>query len=212
MRIHNSGGAANRSGRTALFQNANDLPGSMNSRSRPAITFKIGFGPAGSDPQFRRCDGRCRGQPGRRGTAVDDAQRSTRSSMRCRRTAGPLHHFPGHAPQVLTWDGARHGRSTDYAELVLGGQKRTPFYRISPQGITLLPGARTGSGITLHASAPVFKPPMVGTRMRFIGRQMLITAVAHAGRDHDGHGGTLPGHQNLTLRVIRGRSSRSATS
>src|SRR6185295_3317372 len=57
--------------------------------------------------------------------------------------------FSGMRPQVITWNGIAAWTIADYTELVYGGQKRTWFYRISPQGITLLPGARTGAGVSL---------------------------------------------------------------
>lgn len=105
--------------------------------------------------------------------------------------------YPGMRPQVISWNGVSTWAIADYAELVLNGQKRTIFYRISPQGITLLPGARTGAGISLHASAPLFKPGHVGTRMRFVGRQMLITAVGGTQDATVTIEEALPGHQNL---------------
>jgi hypothetical protein len=85
--------------------------------------------------------------------------------------------FPGMRPQILAWNGASTWTLQDYNELTVGGQKRTWFYRISPQGITLQPGAQTGSGISLTASAALFTPAHVGTRIRFVNRQMLITQV-----------------------------------
>jgi hypothetical protein len=102
-------------------------------------------------------------------------------------------------PQVLTWDGVATWSIADYAELVYGGQKRTWFYRISPQGITLLPAARSGSGIALTASAPTFVAGHVGTRMRFVNRQMLITAVADSTHATVTIMETLPGQQNMTM-------------
>lgn len=81
--------------------------------------------------------------------------------------------FPGMKPQQVTWDGVTTWTIADYAELSVGAQKRTPFYRISPQGITILPSAQTGN-ITVTASAPVFTPAHVGTRIRFVNRQILI--------------------------------------
>jgi hypothetical protein len=62
-----------------------------------------------------------------------------------------------------------------------GNTKRTFFYRISPIGITMQPSAVSGAGITLTFSAGMnLVAGHVGTRMRFIGRQLLITAVASA--------------------------------
>jgi len=105
--------------------------------------------------------------------------------------------FPGMRPQVLTWNGAATWTIGDYTELLVGGQKRTWFYRISPQGITLLPGAQTGSGVSLVASAPLFTASHVGTRMRFVNRQMLITAVADSTHATITILETLPGQQIL---------------
>lgn len=89
--------------------------------------------------------------------------------------------FPANVPQVLTWDGVSQASGwtlATYTEQVIGtGQKRTPFYRISPLGITLQVSAVSGSGVTLTASAPIFLAGHVGTRLRYAGRQILITAV-----------------------------------
>lgn len=107
----------------------------------------------------------------------------------------------GHAmrPQVLTWDGVATWTIADYTELLYGGQKRTWFYRISPQGITLIPGARSGSGVSLVASAPVFTAAHVNTRMRFVNRQVLITAVASSTSATVTIEETLPGQQDLGI-------------
>lgn len=83
--------------------------------------------------------------------------------------------FAGMRPQVITFDGISSWSIADYAELIVGSQKRTFFYRISPQGITLLPSLQAGL-ITVSASAPVFSASQVGTRIRYINRQLLITA------------------------------------
>jgi hypothetical protein len=82
--------------------------------------------------------------------------------------------FAGMRPQVYTWDGVSTWSVAPYNELLVSGQKRTPFYRISPPGITLLPSAQSGAG-DLIASTNLFSPAWVGTRVRYIGRQILIT-------------------------------------
>jgi hypothetical protein len=87
---------------------------------------------------------------------------------------------PANVPQILTWDGVSQSSTwtlTTFAELLEGGQKRTPFYRISPQSITLAPSAQSGAGITLTASSALFVAGHIGTRIRFAGVQVLITAV-----------------------------------
>lgn len=108
---------------------------------------------------------------------------------------------PVNVPQVLTWDGVSQTSTwtlTTYAETINGGQKRTPFYRISPQNITMQPSATIGS-VTLTFSGNVLVAGMIGTRFRFCGRQLVLTAVA------SGISGTaiavepLPPAQTLTL-------------
>lgn len=101
-------------------------------------------------------------------------------------------------PQVISWDGVAAWSIADYTELVIGSQKRTPFYRISPQGIGLLPGAVSGS-TSLVASAPLFTAAHVGTRMRFVNRQMLITAVADNEHATVTVEETLPGFEVITF-------------
>jgi hypothetical protein len=84
---------------------------------------------------------------------------------------------PNNVPQVLSWDGVSTWMLGPYTETlnVGSGQKRTPFFRISPPNITLLPSATTGS-ITVTASSAVFSAGMIGTRLQFCGRQLTITA------------------------------------
>jgi hypothetical protein len=83
--------------------------------------------------------------------------------------------FSGMRPQVLTWGGGTSWSIADYTEsVVASGQKRTWFYRISPQNVTMLPSAVTGN-ITLSFSSGIAVAGMVGTRMRFCERQVLIT-------------------------------------
>lgn len=80
-------------------------------------------------------------------------------------------------PQVITFDGVSTYTIADYTELVTaGGQKRTPFYRLSPQGVTMLPSAAAGN-ITVKFSSPIVVAGMVGTRVRFAGRQILLGSV-----------------------------------
>jgi hypothetical protein len=85
--------------------------------------------------------------------------------------------FPGMVPRVLTWDGLITWTAADFAEKILGGaQKRTLFSRIAPKGITLTVSALTGT-INITFSAAVLVAGMVGTRIRFNGRQMTIATV-----------------------------------
>jgi len=87
--------------------------------------------------------------------------------------------FPGVVPEVLTWDGATTWTSASYAETVTaGGQKRTPFYRISPQNITMQPSAVSGN-ITVAFSSNILVAGMIGTRFRYCDRQIKITGVTN---------------------------------
>jgi hypothetical protein len=82
----------------------------------------------------------------------------------------------GHSmrPQVVTWDGASTWSIADYNEALIANQKRTPFFRISAQGVTMQPAGLTGS-VNLTASQNYFTAAMIGSRLRFNGRQCLIT-------------------------------------
>lgn len=106
--------------------------------------------------------------------------------------------FPGMVPKVLAWDGATQAgwAISDYAELLVGNQKRTFFYRLSPQGVTILPSAQTGA-VTVIASAPVFTSSHVGTRIRYVGRQILIDSFISPQVVNGTVQEALPGHQNL---------------
>jgi hypothetical protein len=88
--------------------------------------------------------------------------------------------FPGMQPQVISWTvNSTTFAIAAYNVLINGSQKRAPFYRISPHDITIQPNAYKGSGVTVVASAPVFNPAQVGTYLRYIGRQMLITGYTN---------------------------------
>jgi hypothetical protein len=85
---------------------------------------------------------------------------------------------PHNTPQVLSWDGVSTWTLAPYFETATpSGQKRTPFYRISPPNITLLPSATTGN-INITFSQAVLNAGMVGTRLEYCGRQLTITGVS----------------------------------
>jgi len=90
------------------------------------------------------------------------------------------HDFPYNIPLILTWDGISQYSGwtiANFAESVLPtGQKRTLFTRLSPANVTLQPSAISGA-IILYATpgSSVFTPGMVGTRILWCGRQVLIT-------------------------------------
>jgi hypothetical protein len=75
-----------------------------------------------------------------------------------------------------TWSGAEFAFADG-----LDGQRKQPYYRFSEtKGISLLPGARTGTGITLEASADFFVSGHVGTRLRWLNHEIEIDTVVDA--------------------------------
>lgn len=213
-RILNSGAVQNRSGRRALFQT------SLNRVEKFTISagnnFKIGFG-ASLCVIISEAGSAVATFTGLPWTAAN-----VQTIVWCQFDLSIVITF-GHAmrPKMITWDGVSTWSIADFTELTTGNQKRTPFYRISPKGITLLPGAQTGTGVTLQASSALFTAGHVGTRMRFVNRQMLITAVTDSMNATVTIEEPLPGSQSITFGtdptlvfavgdVIRGSVSGSA--
>jgi hypothetical protein len=62
---------------------------------------------------------------------------------------------------------------------LVSGQKRTPFFRLSPQNVQMQPSATSGV-ITVDFSAAIVVPGMVGTRVRYAGRQILLGSVINS--------------------------------
>lgn len=197
MRILNSGAIQDRPGRSALF------PASVSSRIEeltltPGHVFKLAFGAANGTGQLQVYSSTgaqvasFTNQGG--GSPLPWTLLNVASIVYAQLGLSIYITFPGMKPQVLTWNGVSTWALTDYAELLNGSQKRTPFYRISPQGITILPSAPTGA-ITVTASAPVFTPAHVGTRIRFVNRQILITSYTDSTHVGATVQETLPGSQ-----------------
>jgi hypothetical protein len=86
--------------------------------------------------------------------------------------------FAGMVPRIYTWDGATTWTAADFAEQVIGSQKRTLFYRLAPKGITMSV-AGTAGPVNITFSANVLVAGMVGTRIRFNGKQMTINSVTN---------------------------------
>ena len=88
---------------------------------------------------------------------------------------------PNNVPQVLTWDGVSQTSTwtlSTFKETIVGiGKKRTIFARISPQNVSMLPSNVTGY-ISIMFSQNILVAGMVGTRMAYCGRQILITGVS----------------------------------
>lgn len=91
--------------------------------------------------------------------------------------------YPGIQPFSATLEGGAWVISLNFAILVTpGDQKRMPFYRIAPRGITLTPSGLTGAISIAFSDNYLVNDPvlgnMVGNRLRYAGRQMTITGIA----------------------------------
>jgi hypothetical protein len=88
--------------------------------------------------------------------------------------------FPGMNPLVLTWNGGNFWTSANYVPrtAILGSQKRSVFFRVTPAG-TLLQSSAYGPGpVTLTVTgANNFDNTSVGTILRFTNRQIAVLAV-----------------------------------
>lgn len=114
--------------------------------------------------------------------------------------------FPNNVPQVLTYTagGSPPWVLSPYAETVTaGGQKRTLFYRISPQNVTLQPSAVSGN-INITFSSAILTGGMVGTRLRYCGRELTITGVSNSTTGTATVNQPLPPGQTLSYTTLAG--------
>lgn len=200
FRILNSGSAQNRSGRRALFPFSNGLLRIEKFTISSGNDYKIAFAPgtaqiiseAGAVVATFNDQGN--------GAALPWASASDIQSIVYHIMDEAIYLTFSHSmrPQVISWNGISTWSIADYTELVIGSQKRTPFYRISPQNISITPSAQTGS-ITIAASADVFTPGWVGARIRFVERQILITGYTGPQEISGTVEESLPGSQELTV-------------
>lgn len=187
-RVLNSGAISNRPGRTALFLEAGRVDKVLMS---PGNTFYLAFGNgylrvynAAGAMIFNTTQ---RGD----GTPITWTTATVKNVVWTVLGAATLHSiiicyadgFPSNEPLDLSWDGVSQTSNwtiEPYSPSVTpGGQKRTMFYRLSPQGVTLNSSSDDG-GTDLTFSSPVLYSGMVGTRLSFCGRQITITGVTAA--------------------------------
>lgn len=85
--------------------------------------------------------------------------------------------FPGQRMKLARWSAAAGWAFLDFAFSANAyGASREPFYRLAAPGISLTPGAVSGT-VTLVASSSYFVAGMVGTIIRWIGHQIRIVSV-----------------------------------
>ncbi|WP_441267986.1 hypothetical protein AB7G19_17120 [Bradyrhizobium sp. 215_C5_N1_1] len=178
-RLLNAGGAQNRSGRRALFPVSNGCTRFEKFTIAAGVDFKIGFGNGrlqflnSADAVVNEFTTQANGAALPWTTANLDKVVYAVLDQKVYVTSA------GMRPQVYTYDGVAPWSVADYNELVTASsQKRTPFYRLSPKGITLRPTAITGA-IAVEFSAPIAAANLTGTRIRYAGRQILIGALVN---------------------------------
>jgi len=112
---------------------------------------------------------------------------------------------PNNPPQVLSWNGVSQTSTwtlTTFAPTITAGnQKRTIFYRLAPKSITMLPGAQSGSGVSLTFSSAVLTSGMVGTYFTFVSRQMLLTGYTSPTQGTVTIEESLPGSETITFLI-----------
>lgn len=107
------------------------------------------------------------------------------------------------APRLLTLTGSTWAiASLGFAD-GLNGSKLQPYWRFAARGVSLTPGAYSGSGVSLATSAAFFTADHVGTRLRYTGVEITVTAVT----DSDTATGTVVGTLFPTVTVTVGSST-----
>jgi hypothetical protein len=88
--------------------------------------------------------------------------------------------FPGQIMKVATWVSGSPWTFSDYAFYSgSDGSSLVPFYRFSSPGAAITPSATVGN-ITIAANSDVFVPGMVNSLIRWINKQIRITAYTDA--------------------------------
>lgn len=102
-------------------------------------------------------------------------------------------------PQQVTRTGAATWALADYAfDGGSGGSVLQPYYRYAAKGISIQPSALFGA-ITLTASSAVFNASHVGTRIRYVGKEILITAYTDSTHVSGVPQQLLPGTYEITM-------------
>ncbi len=106
------------------------------------------------------------------------------------------------APRLLALTGATWSIDTLTFAEGLNGTKLQPYWRFAERGVSLTPSAFSGPGVSLETSEPFFTAQHVGTRLRYTGNEITVTAVT----DSDSATGTVVGALFPTLSVTVGSS------
>lgn len=209
-RILNSGALQQRSGRRALYPVQNGGTRTERFAASSSAAFDIQFAPgrlkiinsAGTVVFNTTVQGNGGALPWNTATDISQIVFAALSTA----TTFAIYVTFGHAmrPQVITFNGVSTWSIADYTEqIAASGQKRTPFYRLSPQNVTMWPTAVTGA-INVQFSAQIASPALVGTRMRYCNRQILLTGYVDPGTMNASVIEPLPPGVIIGLSVSRG--------
>lgn len=83
-------------------------------------------------------------------------------------------------PQLLTLTAGTWARSNLSFADGLNGSKLQPYWRYHERGVSLTPGAYSGTGVSLETSADFFSVDHIGARIRYTGIEITVTAVTDA--------------------------------
>lgn len=165
--IHAAGGLDNRPGRRALFRSEGRTD---EVRMAPSATYRLCFGEGTLTVRDSA------GAIVARAWGYEWTAANADTIVWARFENDIVICFDGQVPKIARWDGGTEWTFLDFAFEVTGNQKRCPFYRIAPKGISMTPSAATGS-ITITFDEDVLVSGMIGDRFRYHDKQMTLTAV-----------------------------------
>lgn len=167
-RILSTGSVENRSGRRALFRSEGRVD---EVRMSPTATYRLCFGEG--TLVIRSSAGAVVAQA----WGYDWTAATAKTVVWDRFDNDIIICFDGQVPKIARWDGGTEWTFLDFEFEVEGGDKRIPFYRIAPKGISLTPSGSSGS-VTITFDGDYLVSGMIGNVIRFNGTQMTITAVS----------------------------------
>lgn len=175
-RILNSRKLTNRPGRTALFPTEGRVDEVL---ITPGIVVRLCFG-AGTLKIIDSSGAYVAGNSGYAWTAATAKNIVWEIINRGVGNRDIIMCFPGQVPKVARWSGGTNWSFLDFAfSKNSHGGTLEPFYRLAPPSLTLQPSGYTGS-INVTVSAAYFTPGMVGTIIRWMNCQILLTAYTSA--------------------------------
>lgn len=175
-RILNSRKVTNRPGRTALFQADGRTDEVL---VAPGVVYRLSFG--NGTLVIRDASGaQVASQSGYAWTAATAKSIVWTKVNNSATQRDVVICFPGQKTKIARWTSPGTWSFLDFSfSAAAGGALSSPFYRLSPAGITLQPSAVTGT-VNIVFSGDVLVTGHVGTRIRYQERQMTIATVVDA--------------------------------